>query len=142
MEIPLAECLPECREGWLASAVTWRHEAHTEGIQQSRNSRCNFLVARRHQVETAGKEVFRGSIAAAAATIFLIPGCEQPTMMTMPWEVSMARDNSRSSSVPGLSETRAIRWIPGAICVVLSISLKLAAGQAVPNRITAGGVPS
>jgi len=36
--------------------------------------------------------------------------------------VSMASDSSRSSSVVGLSDTSAIRWMPGAIWDVFSIS--------------------
>ena len=84
----------------------------------------------------------RGLIFAAASTIFSIPGCEQPTTIAMPSGVLMASDSSRSSRVPGLSETSAIRWMPAAISVVLSINSKLAAGQAAPNRMTAGGAPS
>ena len=84
----------------------------------------------------------RGLIAIAASTILSMPGCEQPTSRTMPSGVSIASDNSRSSSVVGLSETSAIRWMPGAISVVFSINSKLARGQALPNFMTCGGVPS
>ena len=48
-------------------------------------------------------------IALAASTIFSMPGCEQPTTMTMPSGVSRASESSRNSSVPGLSETSAIK---------------------------------
>src|SRR5271165_3409187 len=44
-----------------------------------------------------------------------MPGCEQPTTITMPSGVLMASDSSCNSSVPGLSETSAIRWISGVI---------------------------
>ena len=64
----------------------------------------------------------RGLIALADSTILSIPGCEQPTTMTMPSDVLKARDSSRSSSVPGLSETSVIRWMLGAISVFLSMS--------------------
>ena len=84
----------------------------------------------------------RGLIAAAASTILSMPGCEQPTTRTTPLGVSIASDSSRNSSVVGLSETSAIRWIPGAISVVFSINSKLALGQALPNFMTCGGVPS
>src|SRR5260370_37013033 len=47
----------------------------------------------------------RGLIALADSTILSIPGCEHPTTMTMPSGVLKASDSSRSSSVPGLSET-------------------------------------
>ncbi len=64
----------------------------------------------------------RGLIALADSTILSIPGCEHPTTMTMPSGVLKASDSSRSSSVPGLSETSVIRWMPGAISVFLSMS--------------------
>src|ERR1022692_2280519 len=72
-------------------------------------------------------------MAAAASTIFSIPGCEQPTTNTMPSEVFTARDSSLSSFVPGASDTNAIRVMPGAISVVLSINSKLAPRHAAPK---------
>ncbi|HEY6354416.1 MAG TPA: hypothetical protein VIY30_08000 [Burkholderiaceae bacterium] len=50
-----------------------------------------------------------GWIAVAALTMLSIPVCEQPTTITMPSGVSMANESSRSSSVPGLSDTSEIR---------------------------------
>ena len=81
-------------------------------------------------------------MAVAASTILSIPGWEQPTTRTMPSGVSMARDSSRSSSVVGLSETVAMRRMPGAISVVFSINSKFAFGQALPNFNICGGAPS
>jgi len=78
----------------------------------------------------------------AACTILSMPGWEQPTITTTPSGVLMAKDSSRSSSVPGLSETSVIRDMLGAISVFLSTSWKLAPGQAEPKRMTSGGVPS
>ena len=60
----------------------------------------------------------------------------------MPSGVSMARDSSLSSLVPGASDTSAINVMPGAISVVFSTSWKLAPCQAVPNVMTEGGLPS
>jgi hypothetical protein len=59
-----------------------------------------------------------------------------------PSGVSMANESSRSSSVPGLSATSEIKWIPGAITVGLSISMMFACDHALPNRMTSGGLPS
>jgi hypothetical protein len=42
----------------------------------------------------------------------------------------------------GLSDTSAIRCMPGAICVVLSTSRMSACGHAAPKRITSAGLPS
>ena len=84
----------------------------------------------------------RGLIAAAALTILSMPGCEQPTRMARPSGVSSTSDSSRSSSVPGLSETSATRWTPGAICRVLSTSWMFALGHAEPSAradATGGG---
>ena len=81
-------------------------------------------------------------IASTVLTMLSMPGCEQPTTSTMPSGVSMASESSRSSSVPGLSDTSAIRCMPGAICVVLSISRMSACGHAAPKRITSAGLPS
>src|SRR5262249_99789 len=67
-----------------------------------------------------------GFIVAAASTILSIPGWEQPTTSTTPSGVLMASDSSLSSRVPGASDTRAIRVMPGMISVVLSVSSKLA----------------
>lgn len=80
-------------------------------------------------------------MAAAAAIILSTPGWEQPTTMTRPSGVLMASDSSRNSSVPGLSETSAIRWMSGAISAFFSTSSKLPPGHADPKRITSGGAP-
>jgi hypothetical protein len=77
----------------------------------------------------------------ADSAIFSIPGCEQPTMMISPSGVLIPRDNSRNSSVPGLSETSVTRRMSGAISVFLSINSKFASGQADPKRMVSGGVP-
>ena len=79
---------------------------------------------------------------AAASTILSIPGCEQPTTSTTPSGVLMASESSLSSRVPGASDTRAIRVMPGRISVVLSMSSKLAPCQAEPKVMTSGGLPS
>jgi len=63
-------------------------------------------------------------MAVAACKILSMPGCEQPTMITTPSDVLIA-DNSRSSSVPGLSETSVIKEMLGAISVFLLMSWKL-----------------
>src|SRR5881628_79063 len=71
----------------------------------------------------------RGLIAMAVSTILSMPGCEQPTTITVPSGALMASESSRSSRVPGLSETSEIRWTPGTISVFLSINWKLAPGR-------------
>jgi len=67
-------------------------------------------------------------IFAAASTILSMPGCEHATTTTIPSGVLSASDSSRSSSVPGLSETNAIRWMPGCDLDVLVDELEIGDG--------------
>ncbi len=82
---------------------------HLELVMESCNDPIKVRVTRRHEMKPSGNQMNAGLIVLAAATILSMPGCEQPTTITMPSGVLIAGDNSRNSSVPGLSETNAMR---------------------------------
>jgi hypothetical protein len=52
----------------------------------------------------------------------LHPGMRATDTSTRPSGVRIASESSCNSKVPGLSETSAVRYMPGAISVFLSIS--------------------
>src|SRR5215208_3585266 len=115
---------------------------HLEHILKRRHSLRDHVICRKTRWNPPAIKWTLGLMAAAASTIFSIPGCEQPTTSTTPSDVLMASDNSLSSLVPGASDTTAMSVIPGATSVVLSMVSKLAPCQAVPNFMTSGGLPS
>src|SRR5437899_1074344 len=67
-------------------------------------------------------------MAVASCTMRSTPGCEQPTTSTRPSGVRIASEISRNSSVPGLSDTSAIRYMPGTISMFLLNQLKVGGG--------------
>ena len=78
----------------------------------------------------------------AVSTIFSIVGWLHPTIRTIPSGVSIASDISMTSRSTPQDPFNRIRWKPGAISVVSVTHLNLPCGQALPNSIFSGGLPS
>ena len=94
--------LLEVVERRLAGTVARRYTLYFIGVVQGGRDARHFLIGRSREVQPAKDGVHRRIYRAAAATIFSIPGCEQPATTTIPLGVSMASESSRSSLVPVL----------------------------------------
>ncbi len=109
IEVSVTEGLSEGGECGFSGEVAGCDVVHFELVMESCDGFINVRVTRRHEMTPPSNQMEARIKRARRCTIFSMPGCEQPTTITMPSGVLIASDNSRNSSVPGLSDTNAMR---------------------------------
>jgi hypothetical protein len=95
---------------------------HFKRVVQGCDDFLDVRIIGYYEVKPTGKDADARVDGGRRGNDLVDTGCEQPTTITMPSGVLMASDSSRSSNVPGLSETSESRWMSGAISVSLSMS--------------------
>ena len=95
---------------------------HFERVVQGCDDFLDVRITGYYEVKPTGNDVDVRVNGGRRGNDLVDTRCEQPTTIAMPSGVLMASDSSRSSNVPGLSETSAIKCMSGAISVSLSTS--------------------